>query len=163
MIRLENIQRHYVSDEVETTALADIDLVRGCGRVPRRSWGRPAAANRPCSTRSAPSIGRAAGRYVFGEQDLATLDEAALARFRASTLGFVFQSFNLIDELTIAENVELGLIYRKDGGGDRKARIAAAMDQGRHLAPRPPFPAPACRAGSSSAPRSHARSSAIPS
>lgn len=69
------------------------------------------------------------GRYLFGERDLAALGETALARFRGETLGFVFQSFNLIDELTIAENIELGLIYRKDRQTDRRARVAAAMDK----------------------------------
>ena len=68
------------------------------------------------------------GRYLFGDRDLAALDEAELAKFRGSTLGFVFQSFNLIDELTIEENIALGLAYRKDAG-DRKARVAAAMDK----------------------------------
>ena len=65
---------------------------------------------------------------MFGDRDLAALDEAALARFRGETLGFVFQSFNLIDELTIEENVALGLAYRKEAG-DRRARVAAAMDK----------------------------------
>ena len=67
-------------------------------------------------------------RDLFGDRDLAALDEAELAKFRGSTLGFVFQSFNLIDELTIEENIALGLAYRKDAG-DRKARVAAAMDK----------------------------------
>ena len=70
-----------------------------------------------------------AGRYLFDGRDLAGEDEARLARFRARTLGFVFQSFNLIDELTVAENIELGLAYRKDGSSDRKGRIEAAMDR----------------------------------
>ncbi|HET9510654.1 MAG TPA: ABC transporter ATP-binding protein, partial [Sphingomonas sp.] len=68
------------------------------------------------------------GKYLFGERDLAALDEKDLAKFRGSTLGFVFQSFNLIDELTIEENVALGLAYRSDAG-DRKGRVAAAMDK----------------------------------
>src|SRR5438105_2938916 len=68
------------------------------------------------------------GRYLFGDRDLAALDEKALAAFRGQTLGFVFQSFNLIDELTIEENVALGLAYRRDAG-DRAARVAAAMDK----------------------------------
>lgn len=70
-----------------------------------------------------------AGRYLFGDRDLAALDEKELAKFRGATLGFVFQSFNLIDELTIEENVALGLAYRKDSGGDRRTRVAAAMDK----------------------------------
>ncbi len=56
------------------------------------------------------------------------MDEKALAKFRGAQLGFVFQSFNLIDELTIEENVALGLAYRKDVSGNKGERVAAAMD-----------------------------------
>jgi len=68
------------------------------------------------------------GHYWFGEEDLAAMDEKALAKFRAAQLGFVFQSFNLIDELTIEENIALGLAYRKDGSGNKAERVASAMD-----------------------------------
>jgi putative ABC transport system ATP-binding protein len=128
MIRLENIQRRYVSDEVETTALADINLHVAAGEFVAIMG--PSGCGKSTLLNTLGTVDRpTAGRYLFGERDLATLDEAELARFRAMTLGFVFQSFNLIDELTIAENVELGLVYRRDGGGDRKARVAAAMDR----------------------------------
>ena len=128
MIHLENIQRRYVSDEVETTALDQIDLhvedgeflaimgPSGCGKSPLLNT---------LGTVDRPS----AGRYLFEGTDLVALDEAALARFRARTLGFVFQSFNLIDELTIRENIELGLAYRKQATADRRALIDAAMDR----------------------------------
>jgi putative ABC transport system ATP-binding protein len=69
------------------------------------------------------------GRYLFRGEEITDRDEAALARLRRDNLGFVFQSFNLIDELTIAENVELGLIYRRWAGKERKARVEAAMDR----------------------------------
>jgi putative ABC transport system ATP-binding protein len=128
MIRLENIQRRYVSDEVETTALADIDLSVATGEF--LAIMGPSGCGKSTLLNMLGTVDRpTAGRYLFDDQDLATLDEAALAHFRAGTLGFVFQSFNLIDELTIAENVELGLVYRKDRTGDRKARVAAAMDR----------------------------------
>jgi len=128
MIRLENIQRRYASDEVETTALADIDLHVADGEflaiMGPSGCGKSTLLN-ILGTVDRPSV----GRYMFGDRDLAQLDEAALARLRSETLGFVFQSFNLIDELTIQENVELGLAYRKTGGGDRRARVTAAMDR----------------------------------
>ena len=128
MIRLENIQRRYVSDEVETTALKDIHLVveegefvaimgpSGCGKS--TLLNTLGTVDRPTS-----------GSYLFGDRDLAALDERELARFRAETLGFVFQSFNLIDELTIEENVALGLAYRRDATGNRRDKVAAAMDR----------------------------------
>lgn len=127
MIELQAIERRYRSEEVETTALAGIDLAiaegefvaimgpSGCGKS--TLLNTLGAIDRPTS-----------GRYLFGERDLAQLPESDLARFRAASLGFVFQSFNLIDELTIEENVALGLAYRKDVT-DRRARVAAAMDR----------------------------------
>ncbi|WP_454887477.1 ABC transporter ATP-binding protein [Sphingomonas oryzagri] len=128
MIRLENIQRRYVSDEVETTALADINLEVAAGEFVAIMG--PSGCGKSTLLNTLGTVDRpTAGRYLFGDRDLAAHDEAELARFRAATLGFVFQSFNLIDELTIAENVELGLVYRKDGAGDRRTRVAAAMDR----------------------------------
>jgi putative ABC transport system ATP-binding protein len=127
VIRLENIQRCYVSDEVETTALADIDLHVAAGEF--LAIMGPSGCGKSTLLNTLGTVDRpTGGRYLFGDRDLAALDEAELAKFRGSTLGFVFQSFNLIDELTIEENIALGLAYRKDAG-DRKARVAAAMDK----------------------------------
>ncbi|WP_433947617.1 ABC transporter ATP-binding protein [Brevundimonas diminuta] len=128
MIRLENIQRRYVSDDVETTALHDIDLEVAQGEF--LAIMGPSGCGKSTLLNTLGAVDRpSGGRYLFGDRDLATLSELALARFRGETLGFVFQSFNLIDELTIAENIELGLIYRKDRQTDRRARVAAAMDK----------------------------------
>lgn len=128
MIRLENIQRRYISDDVETTALHDIDLEVAQGEF--LAIMGPSGCGKSTLLNTLGAVDRpSGGRYLFGHRDLATLSESALARFRGETLGFVFQSFNLIDELTIAENIELGLIYRKDRQTDRRARVAAAMDK----------------------------------
>ena len=127
MIRLENIQRRYVSDDVETTALHDIDLRVQTGEFVAIMG--PSGCGKSTLLNMLGTVDRpTGGRYLFGDRDLAALDEKALAQFRGATLGFVFQSFNLIDELTIEENVALGLAYRKDVG-DRRARVAAAMDK----------------------------------
>ena len=127
MITLEDIRRLYVSDEVETTALHDINLHVEAGEFVAIMG--PSGCGKSTLLNMLGTIDRpSSGSYRFGGRDLATLNEAALAQFRGETLGFVFQSFNLIDELTIAENVELGLAYRKDMG-DRRARVSAAMDK----------------------------------
>jgi len=127
MIRLENIQRRYVSDEVETTALHDIDLEVGQGEF--LAIMGPSGCGKSTLLNTLGTVDRpTGGRYLFGERDLAALDEKTLAQFRGATLGFVFQSFNLIDELTIEENVALGLAYRKEAG-NRRERVAAAMDK----------------------------------
>lgn len=127
MIRLENIQRRYVSDEVETTALHDIDLHVEAGEFVAIMG--PSGCGKSTLLNTLGTVDRpTGGKYLFGDRDLATMGESELAKFRGSTLGFVFQSFNLIDELTIEENVALGLAYRGDAG-DRKGRVAAAMDK----------------------------------
>lgn len=131
MIRLENIQRRYLSDEVETTALHDIDLHVAAGEFVAIMG--PSGCGKSTLLNTLGTVDRpTGGRYLFGDRDLAALGEKALAQFRGATLGFVFQSFNLIDELTIEENVALGLAYRKDAAGgarDRRERVAAAMDK----------------------------------
>jgi putative ABC transport system ATP-binding protein len=127
VIRLENIQRRYRSDEVETTALNDINLEVAAGEFVAIMG--PSGCGKSTLLNTLGAVDRpTAGRYWFDGRDLAALDEKELARFRGQTLGFVFQSFNLIDDLTIEENVALGLAYRGDAQ-DRRARIAAAMDK----------------------------------
>ena len=128
MIRLENIQRRYVSDEVETTALKDIHLTVEPGEF--LAIMGPSGCGKSTLLNTLGTVDRpTGGRYLFNDRDLAALDERDLARFRAETLGFVFQSFNLIDELTIEENVALGIAYRRDSTGNRRDRVAAAMDR----------------------------------
>ncbi|MXP10586.1 ABC transporter ATP-binding protein [Pseudoblastomonas halimionae] len=127
MIKLENIQRRYASDEVETTALVDIDLEVAEGEF--LAIMGPSGCGKSTLLNTLGTIDRpTSGHYWFGEDDLAAMDEKALAKFRAAQLGFVFQSFNLIDELTIEENVALGLAYRNDVTGNKAERVAAAMD-----------------------------------
>ncbi|PXA85043.1 phosphonate ABC transporter ATP-binding protein [Nostoc sp. 3335mG] len=129
MIRLESIQRRYASDEVETTALADINLEVAQGEF--LAIMGPSGCGKSTLLNILGTVDRpSAGRYMFGDRgDLAVLDEASLAKLRGETLGFVFQSFNLIDELTIQENVALGLTYRKGAQGDKKQRVEQAMDR----------------------------------
>ena len=69
------------------------------------------------------------GQYLYRGQDLAAFTPGRLATLRALDIGFVFQSFNLIDSLSVYENIELGLLYRHDGGGSRRDRITEAMDR----------------------------------
>ncbi len=127
MIRLENIERRYVSEEVETTALADVDLEVAEGEFVAIMG--PSGCGKSTLLNTLGTIDRpTGGRYLFEERDLAELPEKELAKFRAAMLGFVFQSFNLIDELTIEENVALGLAYRKEAG-KKGERVAAAMDK----------------------------------
>ena len=126
MIALEQLSRVYRSDEIETTALNDIDLSVNAGEFVAIMG--PSGCGKSTLLNLLGTIDRAtSGRYMFEGEDITWRDEAALARLRRDRLGFVFQSFNLIDDLTIEENVALGLAYRPGGG--KRSRIAAAMDR----------------------------------
>ena len=128
MLTLSDVHRLYRSDEVETTALRNIDLQIEEGEFVAVMG--PSGCGKSTLLNILGTIDRpTSGRYRFKDQEVADLNEAKLAQLRRENLGFVFQSFNLIDELTIAENVELGLVYRKWAGKDRRARVEAAMDR----------------------------------
>jgi putative ABC transport system ATP-binding protein len=128
MIVLADIHRLFRSDEVETTALREIELSIEEGEFVAIMG--PSGCGKSTLLNTLGMIDKpTSGRYLFRGQEVTDLDEAALARMRRDNLGFVFQSFNLIDELTIAENVELGLVYRRWAGKDRRARVEAALDR----------------------------------
>lgn len=128
MIELKDIQRLYRSDEVETTALRDVSLSIADGEFVAVMG--PSGCGKSTLLNVLGAIDRpTAGRYLFEGRDLAGLPEAELARLRRERLGFVFQSFNLIDELTVRENVELGVIYRRLPAKERRARVEAALER----------------------------------
>ncbi|MBS0332161.1 MAG: ABC transporter ATP-binding protein [Proteobacteria bacterium] len=128
MIVLADIHRLFRSDEVETAALRSIDLGIEAGEFVAIMG--PSGCGKSTLLNILGMIDRpTSGRYLFQGQEVTDLDEAALARLRRDHLGFIFQSFNLIDELTVAENVELGLVYRRWAGKDRRARVTAALDR----------------------------------
>jgi len=128
MIALSDVHRLYRSDEVETTALRSIDLAIDRGEFVAIMG--PSGCGKSTLLNILGTIDRpSSGRYQFDSTDLTSLPEAALAAFRRDHLGYIFQSFNLIDDLTIEENVELGLVYRKVRRAERRSRVAAAMDR----------------------------------
>lgn len=128
MLNLTDVNRLYRSDEIETTALRSINLTIEDGEFVAIMG--PSGCGKSTLLNILGTIDRpTSGLYRFGDKDITHLPEAKLAELRRDNLGFVFQSFNLIDELTIAENVELGLIYRKWAGKNRRTRVEAAMDR----------------------------------
>ena len=67
--------------------------------------------------------------YWFFGEEVAKRSERELTALRRTGVGFIFQSFNLIDDLNVAENVEVSLLYRRIGGGERRKRVAAALER----------------------------------
>ena len=103
------------------------------------------------------------GSYVFNGQEVAGLSEGQLAEVRKANIGFIFQSFNLVDELTVRENVELALALPRRPRRRAQAPRRRGDGPGRHRATARGTARASCRAASSSASRSPARSSPSPS
>lgn len=129
MITLKNLSKVYRTTEVETTALRAMNL-----EVPE---GEFVAVMGPsgCGKSTFLNIvgmldSPSSGEYWFAGRDIAGYSENALSELRKNAIGFVFQSFNLIDELNVADNVELALLYHSDvSSRDRKKRAAEALER----------------------------------
>ncbi|MEL6771808.1 MAG: ABC transporter ATP-binding protein [Bacteroidota bacterium] len=128
MIRTQDMSKVYTTDEVETTALNSIsvEIQRGefIAIMGPSGCGKSTLLN-ILGMLDTPS----GGHYVFDGEDVSGYSERQRAELRKGTLGFVFQSFNLIDELTVFENVELPLLYLGLDSKERKERTEAALDR----------------------------------
>lgn len=128
MLRMRQLSRVYQTDMVETTALDAIDLDVEAGEfvaiMGPSGCGKSTLLNL-MGMLDTPS----SGSYVFDGQEVAGLGEAKLSAVRKANLGFIFQSFNLIDELTVRENVELALLYHDVPAAERKRRTDEVMDR----------------------------------
>jgi len=129
MITLKNLSKVYRTTEVETTALRDMNLEIRKGEfvavMGPSGCGKSTFLN-IVGMLDSPS----GGEYWFDGQDIAGYAEARLAQLRKNAIGFVFQSFNLIDELNVLENVELALLYHSDvSASERRKRANAALER----------------------------------
>ncbi|HEX9981716.1 MAG TPA: ABC transporter ATP-binding protein [Thermoanaerobaculia bacterium] len=128
MIRLENIDKVYRTERVETLALQNINLDIAKGEfvsiMGPSGCGKSTLLNL-IGLLDAPSTGKMA---LDGEDVHASTDRR-LARVRNEKLGFVFQSFHLVPDLTVTDNVEIPLLYRKLSGGERRKLALAALER----------------------------------
>ncbi|GAB5535849.1 MAG: ABC transporter ATP-binding protein [Rubricoccaceae bacterium] len=127
-ILTHDLRKVYATDEVETTALNGVSLSIGSGEfvaiMGPSGCGKSTLLNL-MGLLDQPTD----GSYKLAGQEAAGLAERKRAEMRRGTIGFVFQSFNLIDDLTVYENVELPLLYLKASKEERKARTEAALDR----------------------------------
>jgi putative ABC transport system ATP-binding protein len=128
LIHLEGISKVFLTDEVETHALASIHL-----EVKRGEFVAIAGPS-GCGKSTLLSIlglldSPSDGSYTLNGNAVAKLDFAERARIRNRDVGFIFQSFNLIGDLTVYENVELPLTYRGLNRTERKARAEEALEK----------------------------------
>jgi putative ABC transport system ATP-binding protein len=128
MLSMRELSRVYRTDTVETTALDGIFLDVADGEfvavMGPSGCGKSTLLNVIGMLDSPTS-----GSYVFNGTEVAGLSESRLADFRKRNIGFIFQSFNLVDELSVRENIELALLYHDVPAGERRSRVDAVMDK----------------------------------
>ena len=128
MIKIYNLRKVYTTEEVETTALNNINVEIKDGEfvaiMGPSGCGKSTLLN-ILGLLDNPSD----GEYHFGEHEVSRYTERERAKLRKGSIGFVFQSFNLIDELNVFENVELPLLYLKVPAAERKEKVEAVLER----------------------------------
>jgi putative ABC transport system ATP-binding protein len=129
MISFKHLAKVYRTEEVETTALRDINLEVGKGEFVAVMG--PSGCGKSTFLNIVGMLdGPSAGEYWFDGKNIAGYSESRLSELRKNAIGFVFQSFNLIDELNVQENVELALLYHRDvSAGQRRKRARDALER----------------------------------
>jgi putative ABC transport system ATP-binding protein len=128
VLKLEGVLKKYRTTDVETSALNGVSLKiapaefvaimgpSGCGKSTLLNI---------LGLLDSPEQ----GKYWFFGEEVARKSERELTALRRTGVGFIFQSFNLIDDLNVAENVEVSLLYRRVGSSERRRRVAAALER----------------------------------
>jgi putative ABC transport system ATP-binding protein len=128
MLKLDHIQKVFRTSEVETRALNDVSLEIAAGEFVAIMG--PSGCGKSTLLNILGLLDTAsAGAYRFFEETVSSYSEAQLTGVRRAAIGFVFQSFNLIDDLSIQENVEVALLYRNVPARERRARVAEALER----------------------------------
>jgi putative ABC transport system ATP-binding protein len=139
MIKTLKLKKIYTTEEVETTALNDINLEVKEGEYVAIMG--PSGCGKSTLLNILGMIDKASsGEYYFLAEEVSKYSERKRASIRKNNIGFVFQSFNLIDELTVYENVELPLLYLGYTATDRKKRVTEVLEQMQLMARKNHFP-----------------------
>nr|WP_258103888.1 ABC transporter ATP-binding protein [Marinoscillum sp. MHG1-6] len=139
LIKTKDLKKFYYTDEIETTALAGVNLDVKAGEfvaiMGPSGCGKSTLLN-IVGLLDNPSD----GEFWFTGLEISGYSERKRAELRKANIGFVFQSFNLIDELTVYENIELPLIYLKYSSSERRKRVEEVMEHMKIMHRRNHFP-----------------------
>jgi len=127
MLELNKIAKTFHTDDVETRALSSVELSIQQGEFVSISGPSGSGKSTLLAILGLLDV-PSEGEYKLGGEHTAKLDSVRRAALRNRSIGFIFQAFNLIGDLTVEQNVELPLVYRGLPAADRKQRVAAALD-----------------------------------
>lgn len=139
MIRIADLQKFYKTEEVQTVALNKLSFEVKAGEF--IAIMGPSGCGKSTLLNILGMLDDAdGGSFVFDGREVSGYNERRRSELRKRTIGFVFQNFNLIDELTVFENVELPLIYTGVKAGERKKRVEAILEKMQIMHRRNHFP-----------------------
>jgi ABC-type lipoprotein export system ATPase subunit len=139
MIKIKNIEKYYSNGSLKTYVLRDISFVVEQGEF--ISIMGPSGSGKSTLLHIMGMLDiPTAGEYYFFNESVHSLKEKKLAELHKTSIGFVFQQYHLIDELTVYENLETPLLYQKIKTDERKGRIAEIMDRFNIVAKKDLFP-----------------------
>jgi ABC-type lipoprotein export system ATPase subunit len=128
MIKMRNITKYYSSGFVKTFVLRDIDLDVGEGEF--LTIMGPSGAGKSTLLHILGMLDtQSSGEYLFYDKEIHRLSERQRSDIHKNHIGFVFQSYHLIDDLTVYENLETPLLYKKVKGSERKSRVCDMLDK----------------------------------
>jgi len=139
MIELKDITKYYSTGHVKTFALRDISLEVEEGEF--MTVMGPSGAGKSTLLYILGMLDTSSsGEYSFYDQKVHKLNEKQLSELHKNHIGFVFQSYHLIDDLTVYENLETPLLYKKVKGAERKSRVCEMLDRFQVVAKKDLFP-----------------------
>ena len=128
MIKTENLSMIFTTEDVQTKALNEVSLEIKKGEfvaiMGPSGCGKSTLLN-ILGTLDSPT----SGKYYFDDKEIDKMSESQLTAFRKGNIGFVFQNFNLIDELTVYENVEVPLVYLNGKKSERKKKVMEVLER----------------------------------
>jgi putative ABC transport system ATP-binding protein len=128
MLKMHGITKVYRTTDIQTTALNNINLEVNSGEFVA-VMGPSGCGKSTLLNLIGMLDNPTKGDYFFNDENISKYDESKLCDLRKHNVSFIFQSFNLIDELSVFQNIELALLYHRIPSKERRERVEAVMDR----------------------------------